>query len=272
MFIKAQKKQSKLKILLEGPSGSGKTYSSLMLASSMGGRIAVIDTEKSSSALYSNKFDFDICEITPPFTPEKYIEAIHGAEDAGYEVLIIDSISHEWNGDGGCLAIQSSLGGRFQDWAKVTPRHNRFINAIVESKIHIIATARTKSDYVLNQNGSRMKVEKIGLKSEQRDGLDFEFTTVLRLNANNFYEATKDRTGLFIGKEGIISEKSGEEIIEWLNDGVSESDLIESYKKSLSGSKTILDLKREWDMIPASYKKNLDAFKNEAKKSIEGSK
>lgn len=224
MFKKACKKQQKLRLLLEGASGSGKTYSALLIAKAMGKKIAVIDTEKGSASLYDKLVDFDVCELKPPFTPESYILAIKEAEKAGYDVLIIDSISHEWSGKGGCLDIQSGLGGRYQDWAKVTPRHNAFIETILQSNLHIIATARTKADYeTTNQNG-KMKVEKVGLKTEQRDGLDFEFTLVFRLNENHFASATKDRTSLFNGKESIIDENIGKSLLEWLNDGSNESE------------------------------------------------
>lgn len=219
MFKPACKKQQKLRLLLEGASGSGKTYSALLIAKAMGKKIAVIDTEKGSASLYDKLVDFDTCEITPPFTPEKYIAAIKEAEQAGYNVLIIDSITHEWSGKGGCLDLQSALGGHYQDWAKVTPRHNAFIDAILQSNLHIIATARTKTDYETTINNGKMKVEKVGLKTEQRDGLDFEFTLVFRINENHIASATKDRTSLFNGKEAIIDESTGKILLEWLNDG-----------------------------------------------------
>jgi len=219
MFKPASKKQQKLRLLLEGASGSGKTYSALLIAKALGKKIAVIDTEKGSASLYDKLTDFDTCELEPPFTPEKYIKAIIEAEQAGYDVLIIDSITHEWSGKGGCLDIQSGLGGRYQDWSKVTPRHNAFIEAILQSNLHIIATARTKTDYETTNNNGKMKVEKVGLKTEQRDGLDFEFTLVFRLNENNIASATKDRTSLFKGVDGILTADTGAKILDWLNDG-----------------------------------------------------
>ena len=169
MFKKACKKKQKLRLLLEGASGSGKTYSALLLAKSLGDKIAVIDTEKGSASLYDKLTDFDTCELAPQFTPEKYIAAIAEAEKQGYDVLIIDSITHECSGKGGCLDLQAALGGRYQDWAKVTPRHNAFIDAILQSNLHIIATARTKTDYETTNNNGKMKVEKVGLKTEQRE-------------------------------------------------------------------------------------------------------
>lgn len=250
MFKKACKKKQKLRLLLEGASGSGKTYSALLIAKAMGKKIAVIDTEKGSASLYDKLVDFDTCEITPPFTPEKYINAIKEAEQQGYDVLIIDSITHEWSGKGGCLELQASLGGRYQDWAKVTPRHNAFIDAILQSNLHIIATARTKTDYETTNNNGKMKVEKVGLKTEQRDGLDFEFTLVFRLNENHIASATKDRTNLFNGQEAVIDENFGTTLLDWLNDGetVSETKPVDDtviYEK-VSQCQTVEELEALW--------------------------
>lgn len=220
MFKKACKKKQKLRLLLEGASGSGKTYSALLIAKAMGKKIAVIDTERGSASLYDTITEFDTCELKPEFTPEKYINAINEAVSAGYDVLIIDSITHEWSGKGGCLEIQSKLGGRFSDWAKVTPRHNAFIDAILNANIHIIGTSRTKTDYEVSKDDKgKQKVEKIGLKTEQREGLDYEFTTVLRLNENHIATATKDRTNLFTNVDFIINEDVGKELLNWLNNG-----------------------------------------------------
>tara|TARA_R110002012_G_scaffold14850_1_gene60482 strand:- start:1612 stop:2430 length:819 start_codon:yes stop_codon:yes gene_type:complete len=220
MFKKASKQQSKLRLLLEGPSGSGKTFSALTLASGLGKKIAFIDTEKGSASLYSDRFDFDVVNLMAPYTPEKFISAIEGAAGDDYDVLIIDSTSHEWNGEGGCLDVYNALGGRYQDWAKVTPRHTKFVETILKSPLHVIGTARTKADYALSAKGNgKYKVEKLGTKTEQRDGLEYEFTTVLRLNQNHLFEASKDRTNLFDGKEGILDKTHAEMLINWLNDG-----------------------------------------------------
>ena len=137
MFTKATKQQLKLRLLIEGASGSGKTFSALQLAKGLGGKVAVIDTERGSASLYSDKFDFDVCELDY-YSPEKYIEAIKYAQQ-DYDVIIIDSITHEWSGEGGILDIHRQLGGQFNDWSKVTPKHNAFINAILASLslIHI---------------------------------------------------------------------------------------------------------------------------------------
>src|SRR5680860_423594 len=151
----AQRSQVKLRLGLSGPSGYGKTYSALLLAYGITGswnKIAVIDTENNSASLYSHLGEFNVLSLEEPYSPERYIKAIRACEEAQMEVIIIDSISHEWNGKGGCLEIHEKLGGRFQDWARVTPQHNAFIDALLQSKGHIIATTRRKVDYSLDRD------------------------------------------------------------------------------------------------------------------------
>lgn len=161
---KAQRHQVKLRIGLSGPSGYGKTYSALLLAYGITedwSKIAIIDTENNSASLYSHLGDFNVLSLQGPFAPERYIEAIKVCENADMEVIIVDSISHEWQGKGGCLEIHEMLGGRFNDWAKVTPRHNAFLDAIIQSKCHVITTSRRKVDYSIDQDSKgKTKVSK----------------------------------------------------------------------------------------------------------------
>lgn len=221
-FQKATKKKSKLRVAIESASGAGKTFSALLLAKGLGGKIAVIDTEHGSASLYSDKFDFDVLELSAPFAPERYIEAIDEAESAGYDVLIIDSMSHEWNGPGGCLNIVDKIGGNsYTAWGKVTPRHDAFIQRILASKMHVIGTMRSKANYETgkDEKTGKMTVEKQGTAPVQRDGVDFEFTVVFDLNQNHMAKATKDRTSLFDGKDDIITERTGKTLLKWLNTG-----------------------------------------------------
>ena len=222
-FTKAERKKAKLRLGLTGVSGSGKTYSALLIASGIGGRIAVIDTEHGSASLYANEFDFDVLELEAPFEPERYIQAITSAEQAGYDVLIIDSISHEWNGAGGCLQINDAFaknvmkGNSFMAWSHTTPRHQAFIEKIISSKIHIIATMRSKTEYA--QEGKQ--ILKVATKSEQRDGIEYEFTTILDLN-HSTHEAvkSKDRTKLFPAETPFkVDANVGKAMIDWLNTG-----------------------------------------------------
>ncbi|MCX5511252.1 ATP-binding protein [Pseudomonas sp. BJa3] len=222
MFKKAERKQAKLRLALAGPSGSGKTFSALLMAKGLGGRIAVIDTEHGSASLYADIADFDVLELHAPYSPERYAEAITAAEQAGYSVLIIDSYSHEWTGSGGCLesneklAHQKFKGNTWAAWNETTPRHRKLTDKILTSPLHIICTMRSKTETV---QGEGKKVIKLGMKSEQRDGTDYEFTVVLDITHDGHAAiASKDRTKLFDQPE-VISEDTGRRLLAWLNDG-----------------------------------------------------
>ncbi len=220
MFRKAQKTQSRLRLAVEGPAGAGKTYSSLILAKSLSPKVAVIDTEHGSASLYADRFDFDVTELRPPYTPEAYIEAIKAAQQAGYEVCVIDSLSHEWSGEGGCLSIVDALGKGFAGWKSVTPRHERLVNAILQSDMHIIATMRSKAEYAVETNLKGQAVpKKVGTAPIQRDSIEYEFTVVYTLNQNHFAAVSKDRTSLFDGKDFAITEDTGKALLGWLYSG-----------------------------------------------------
>jgi hypothetical protein len=227
-FEKATRKKAKLRLALTGPSGSGKTYGALLIAKGLGGKTAVIDTERGSASLYSHIHDFDVLELLPPFSPERYIDAINAAASAGYETLIIDSATHEWSGTGGCLEINESLAGSkfrgntWSAWNETTPRHRAFIDAMVQSPMHIIATGRSKTETAQQQGDNGKKtVVKLGLKTEQRDGFEYEFTVVLDIiHEGHWATASKDRTGIFHGSEPKkLSEQTGADLLAWLNDG-----------------------------------------------------
>lgn len=209
---------------LQGPSGSGKTYSALLLAYGLcnnWAKIAVLDSENHSAELYSHFGSYNTLSIAPPFTPEKYCEAIHLCEQAGMEVIILDSCSHEWDGSGGILDIHGNMAGNsFTNWSKLTPRHNAFIQAIIQSSCHIIGTIRSKQDYVLQEKNGKMVPEKVGLKGITRDGMDYEFTLVFEIDIKHNASASKDRTGLFVTKpEFRITSETGKEILNWCNEG-----------------------------------------------------
>lgn len=225
-FAKATKQNATIKLAITGPSGSGKTYSALLIAKGLGGRTALLDTEYGSASLYSDIFEFGTWDEPDPngFPPEYFVRVIKAAEAAGYQNLIIDSLSHEWNGRGGCLEIADNIGrskyrgNSYVAWGEVTPRHNRLIEAIIGARINIIATMRAKSEYVLNKDEKTGKStpQKVGLGSVQRDGMDYEFTTMFELDRDSHIaNAGKDRTSLFHDPE-IITEATGKRIAEWL--------------------------------------------------------
>lgn len=221
---KATRKKAKIRLGLSAVSGGGKTYSAILIAKGLCGdlsKVAIIDTENGSADLYAHLGDYNVLPLTAPFTPERYIEAIRSCEKEGMEVVIVDSISHEWDGKGGCLEIVESLGGKYQDWAKVTPRHQAFLDAILHSPCHVITTVRRKQDYEMTKDGNgKVKVEKGGLREITREGFEYELTINLEMDTAHNTTASKDRTGLFMGKPAFVpSEKTGETIALWCEQG-----------------------------------------------------
>lgn len=249
---KAERHQVKLRIGLSGPSGFGKTYSALLLAYGITNdwnKIAIIDTENKSASLYSHLGDFNVLSLEEPYSPERYLKAIKLCEESDVEIIIIDSISQEWQGKGGCLEIHEQLGGRFNDWGKVTPRHNAFIDAIVQSKCHIITTTRRKVDYSLDQDSNgKTKVMKLGMKEITREGFEYELTVNFELlNDKHLVSASKDRTGLFMGKpEFIINSTTGKKLINWCNQGIS----VDNIKEQINSCETLEDLKKIYNQYP----------------------
>ncbi|WP_412987664.1 AAA family ATPase [Pontimicrobium sp. IMCC45349] len=242
MQLKQSKRQNvKLRLGISGASGFGKTHSALLLAYGMTqdwSKVAVIDTENSSASLYSNLGAFNVLDLSEPYSPERYIEAIETCEKANMEVIIIDSITHEWQGKGGCLQIHEKLGGRFQDWAKVSPRHQAFIDKILQSSCHVITTTRRKIDYSLDvgSNG-RTQVVKHGTKEITREGFEYELTVNFELvNDQHLAKASKDRTNLFSDRpEFVITSKTGEKLLKWCNaEPVTAKDVLERINNSLS--------------------------------------
>lgn len=227
MFKRAERKKAKLRLALCAPSGAGKTYSALKIAQGLGGKIAMIDTEHGSGELYADMCEYDVLQLDPPYTPQKYIEGIKAAENAGYDIVIVDSLSHAWAGEGGLLeevdkkAKASRSGNSYTAWRDVTPLHNQLVNAMLTSSCHIIATMRSKVAYEMQTNNNgKMSPVKIGLAPVQREGMDYEFTVVLDISVEGHYAtASKDRTSLFDGQTFIPSHETGEQLMQWLNTG-----------------------------------------------------
>jgi len=223
---KARRSATKLRLLLPGPSGSGKTWGGLTLAKGIGGRAVVIDTEQGSSDMYDELHEFDVVDLGPPFTPERYIECITACENAGYDIIIVDSITHEWNGKGGCLELVDEIarakfkGNTWSAYSEITPRHRAFIDAMLRSKAHIIATARAKTETAQVDEGGRKRVVKLGMAAETRQGVEFEFDVVLDLvHDGHFATVSKDRTGVFSGDPKPITVETGKRLADWLAGG-----------------------------------------------------
>ncbi len=252
MFRKAERKKAKLRLALCGVSGSGKTYSSILLAKGIGGKIAMIDTENHSGELYSHLTDYDVMTIGAPFDPLKYISAIKEAEISGYNVLIIDSLTHAWAAEGGLLnkhadvTRASATKNSYTAWRDVSPIHDKLVNAMLQSNLHIIATMRSKTEHVMSTKESgRSEVSKIGLAPIQREGMDYEFTTVLDISHDgNIAKASKDRTEIMAGVYEKPSEEMGKRFFDWLNSGAETPELeISAIKESMINSDSLETLK-----------------------------
>jgi hypothetical protein len=253
---KAERNQVKLRLGLSGASGFGKSYSALLLAYGITNdwtKIAIIDTENNSASLYSHLGDFNVLSLNEPYAPERYIQAIEVCETEDIEVIIIDSITHEWSGKGGCLEIHEQLGGKFQDWAKISPRHQAFIDKILNSNCHIITTVRRKTDYSMDSDMSgKSKVIKHGTKEMTREGFEYELTVNFEIiNDKHLAKASKDRTGLFMDKpEFIINSATGKKIIEWCNLGIS----LETALSEINACENIEGLKHVYSKYPSLQK------------------
>lgn len=245
---KATRKQVKLRLNISAPSGAGKTYSALRMAKGLCGywsKIAVIDTENGSASLYSDLGDFNVIDLSPPFQPEKYIQALNACVEAGMEVIIIDSSSHEWTcllEENEVLAHASFRGNTWSAWSKTTPRHDKFVNAVLHCNAHVITCTRSKMETVM---GEGKKVHKVGMKDQQREGWEYELTVSLNIDRDTHLAIpSKDRTNLFEGKQPfLITEETGEEIAKWCNSGES---VIKVAIDEITIVATTEDLKTVW--------------------------
>lgn len=244
MLRKATRKQAKIRLGFSGVAGGGKTYSALLTAFGLcddWSKIAVIDTENGSADLYSHLGDYNVLPLKAPFEPERYIAAITECEKAGMAVIIIDSITHEWDGKGGCLEIvdkitqASAAKNSYFAWGRVTPRHQAFIDAIIQSPCHVITTVRRKQDYETGKDtNGKLRVEKAGTKEVTREGFEYELTINLQIDETHHAHASKDRTGLFMDKpEFIPSVETGKIIKAWCEEGEPEEEIDDAWYEVL---------------------------------------
>jgi hypothetical protein len=270
---KATRQKSKIRLGLSAVSGGGKTYSAILIAKGlMNGKldkVALIDTENGSGDLYSHLGDYNVLPLEAPYTPENYAKAIKLCEDAGMEVIIIDSITHEWDGKGGILEIHSAMtGNSFTNWASLTPRHQKFIDAILQSKAHIITTVRRKQDYEMSKDGNgKMVIEKAGLKEVTREGFEYELTVNLNLDMAHMATALKDRSGLFIDQPPFIpSEATGKMILDWCENGVEPIKF--DAEKELKSAKNLIDLGAVWQSLTKEDQVKYVGVKDEMKTKL----
>ncbi len=227
----SQRKSAKIRLSLQGPAGSGKSLSSLKIAQGLIGdlnKVCVVDTERGSANLYSHLGSYFVLNLEDPYTPERFIEAIQLCEKSGIECIILDSISHEWSGKGGILEIHEKttsamrVPNSFTAWASVTPRHQAFIDAILQSKCHVITTIRTKTEYVISERNGKNVPQKVGMAAVQRDGFEYEVSISLDIDEEHMALSSKDRTGLFSEKGKFrITTETGMLIRDWCNSGSS---------------------------------------------------
>lgn len=241
----------KVPIMLMGASGSGKTVSALLIAKGIvwemfpdlsddekWEKIAVIDTEHSRSTLYAGMTikeqeigSFLHYDLTAPFTPQRYKDAFMECKSAGCEVIIVDSITHAWSGEGGVLDKVNALGGKFSDWNKVKPDENELLSIFLDTDVHVIACVRSKQGYELTTlDSGKLQIEKVGLKAEQKDSLEYEFAITFQLYQNHTAEAMKDNSNSF-DERFIITEETGKQIYEWAEEGI-DIKALERKKKS----------------------------------------
>lgn len=271
---KATRKAVKLKMNLSAPSGAGKTYSALLLAKGLVGswdKIAVIDTENGSASLYSHLGDFNTIDLQPPFTPERYNEAIKLAYESGMEAVIIDSTSHEWATlieENQLLADSKFRGNTWSAWSKTTPRHDKFISTILHTPIHVITCTRSKTETVM---GEDKKVKKVGMKDNQREGFEYELSLSLEIDRDTHLASpSKDRTNLFEGKQPfLITEETGKLIRDWCDSGVSEKQIAINEMEVVS---SIEQLKEIWSKYKSlQTDKDFVSIKDKRKNELEES-
>ena len=222
LFSKATKKDAKLRLALFGPSGSGKTFTALRIATGLGGPIAVIDTERGSAAKYASKFNFDVAELGE-YDTSNYIDAMIGAIDGGYKVLVIDSISHQWEAlkDWVSVIAESKFrGNTWSAWSKGTPKQREFVDAMLRFDGHLIATIRSKTEWTTEKstNGKTRPV-RVGITPEQRGGIEYEFDLLIEMSPEHVGTVLKDRTGELQDQMiKLPGEELGKQLADWLSE------------------------------------------------------
>lgn len=231
-FKRATKKQARLRLAIVGPAGSGKTFTALTIAAALSDDVAAIDTERGSMSLYSNEFVFDVKELDS-FEPSKYRAGIKEAEADGFGAIIIDSLTHAWAGTGGLLEMKDNAASRqktkndYTAWRDVTPEHNALVDSMLQSKIHVIATMRSKTEYVMETQNGKTVPRKVGMAPVQRDGMDFEFGLVFEMDIDNVMVVSKSRcrTEPLLAMGSVVKEPGAEvaaAIKRWVSEGESE--------------------------------------------------
>jgi hypothetical protein len=260
-FSKATKKAAKGRVALDGPSGSGKTYTSLLLASVLGERIAVIDTEHGSASKYADLFEFDTLHLDR-YSPQILIEALGAAAVAGYDVVVIDSLSHFWMGTDGMLeqvdkAAKRSGGHGMSGWKEMRPVERQMVESLLAYPGHVICTLRVKTDWVEGENARGKRVmQKVGTKAEQREGLEYEFDLVASLDLSNELTVVKSRCPALAGE---IVARPGRPFAEtfkaWLDDGEQADPTARDHiLEQIRAARSLEDFAAAWKAISPALK------------------
>ena len=253
---KAEKRKLALKILLSGAAGSGKTYSALRLATGIinktGGEIYLINTEGDRGEMYGNKFNYNIIDLPEPRSPENYMEAIQYCVDNGASVIIIDSLSHEWNYLN--EQVNNMPGNSFNNWGKQKPRHRKLVDFIVETKVHLIATGRGKDEYVMenDEKTKKTQIKKVGVGVQQEKDTEYEYMVTFNIAQDtNVATAMKDNSGLFTNKYDVLTEKDGEALYDWANGGEERIPTLEEKLRPLQKQVTDTAVKKGGSKNPS---------------------
>lgn len=249
---KAERRKAKLRLGISGASGSGKTWSALEIATGIGGKIGLIDTESGRAELYGNDFDYDVIRLDAPYSPDRYMSAIGAFEEAGYDTIIIDSMSHAWSGEGGVLSIVERAGGNTfsNGWKTATPKQNSLIDKIINCKSHVIVTLRVKTEYVVEKDDRGKSIpKKVGLSPVQRDNLEYEFMMFMNMSQDHLAHVSKDNTKLYDQEYIKPSKDMGKKLLEWLNEGkeLEARPNDDFYLDKLSKADTLVALKSVFD-------------------------
>ena len=240
----AKKEQIFVKALIGGPSGSGKSYSALRVATGIAGRegegtkIGYIGTEGMRDKLYANEFDYDLISLEE-YSPDYYEAAIDAFLEAGYKVIIVDSMTHLWNWVQDQVQLTTKGDNTFQAWGKYKKENKKIIEKILLAPAHIIVTGRGKDEYVLEANSrGKMAPRKVGVGVQQDKDIEYEYMVTWMIDQDtHLAEAAKDNTHIFEGKIKVLDEKAGEALYDWANDG----DPVKSPKERAEEVKRIQD-------------------------------
>lgn len=272
----AMREGSKVVIGICGQSGSGKTLTALKIARGMvehAGQIGFLDTENKRGSLYADELDapFLIGDLYPPFSPLRYAEAIKEFQAAGVKVLVIDSISHEWEGEGGCIDIAENTTGKVANWKKAKAEHKKFMNALLQADMHIIACVRAREQVDFSNPSSP---KSIGVQPICEKNFMFEMTASVMMSnegkESRHIKVPKDLKPIFIPSgDGYMGADIGAGVMRWINSGTMVDPELISWQNRLqaSASEGLKGLANVWSQVPKALQKQLAAHKEQCKAS-----